>query len=106
MTGKPQMFRLHEWSGTEVPISFDGRLPACRPEASASWKEPKRYLWLLAAAVPTFVYVSWLGVQLTGLHIFWWTGPILAFGVIPVADHLIGPDSDNPPDSILTWLEN
>ena len=78
-----------------------------RPEKpAASWKEPKRYLWLLAAAVPLPVYASWLGVRTTGIGAFWWAGPILAFGVIPVLDHMIGPDSDNPPDSALAWLEN
>jgi alkane 1-monooxygenase len=81
--------------------------PVCRPEKSAaSWKEPKRYLWLLAAAVPVLVYASWLGVQATGIGAFWWAGPILAFGVIPVFDHMMGPDSDNPPDSVLEWLQN
>jgi alkane 1-monooxygenase len=89
-----------------VLFSLGGRSAASQEEASTtSWKEPRRYLWLLAAAVPTFVYVSWLGVQLTGLGVFWWIGPILAFGLIPIADHLIGPDSDNPPDSVLAWLE-
>src|SRR5271155_4206012 len=90
-------FRL-PW--TDVPA-------VCRPETSAvSWKEPKRYLWLLAAAIPVLVCASWLGVLATGLGAFWWAGPILAFGVIPVLDHMVGPDPDNPPDSVLDWLEN
>jgi alkane 1-monooxygenase len=88
-------------------ILFRGRAAACRPETSAvSWKEPKRYLWLLAALVPALVFASWLGVRVTGLSAFWWAGPILAFGVIPVLDHLIGRDADNPPESVLAWLEN
>ena len=71
-----------------------------------SWKDPKRYLWLLGAVVPGLVAASWLVVWATGLGEFWWAGPILAFGVIPVLDHMIGPDADNPPDSALAWLEN
>ena len=71
-----------------------------------SWKDPKRYLWLLGAVVPGLVAASWLVVWATGLGAFWWAGPILAFGVIPVLDHMIGPDADNPPDSALAWLEN
>jgi alkane 1-monooxygenase len=71
-----------------------------------SWKDPKRYLWLLGAVVPALVAASWLVVWATGLGAFWWAGPILAFGVIPVLDHMIGPDADNPPDSALAWLEN
>jgi alkane 1-monooxygenase len=104
------MLRLDERGGTEVPLADGDSSAASQGEAEtvkkfASWREPKRYLWLLAAAVPTFVYVSWLGVQLTGLHLFWWIGPICAFSVIPLADHVIGPDSYNAPESVLKWLE-
>jgi alkane 1-monooxygenase len=90
-----------------VPFLSRLRIAVCRPATSAaSWKEPKRYLWLIAAAIPVFVYASWLGVLITGIDAFWWTGPIMAFGVTPVLDHMIGPDRDNPPDSVLGWLEN
>jgi alkane 1-monooxygenase len=82
------------------------RLAVCRPETSAvSWRKPRRYLWLLAAAVPALVFPSWLAVLATGLGVFWWTVPILAFVVIPLVDHLVGPDSENPADSVLAWLE-
>ncbi|BDB43131.1 hypothetical protein Mkiyose1665_54410 [Mycobacterium kiyosense] len=48
---------------------------------------------------------SWLLVALTGLGVFWWIGPVLAFGVIPVLDQMIRPDSSNPPEDVLEWLE-
>ena len=87
-----------------VPRTPEG---ACPPQApAASWKQPKKYLWLLAAVIPVFVYASWLGVLITGIDAFWWIGPVLAFGVTPVLDQLIGPRPDNPPDSILAWLQN
>jgi alkane 1-monooxygenase len=47
-----------------------------------------------------------VAVRITGLGVFWWTVPILAFVVIPVVDHLKGPDSDNPAESVLGWLES
>lgn len=75
------------------------------PNSKASWKEPKRYLWLLATGVPVLVFISWLAVKATGLGIFWWAGPALAFGVIPVLDHLIRPNAANAPDNVLAWLE-
>jgi alkane 1-monooxygenase len=82
------------------------RVAACRPQTPAvSWKRPRRYLWLLAAAVPALVFPSWKAALATGLGVFWWTVPILAFVVIPVVDHLVGPDSTNPADSVLAWLE-
>ncbi|KAF1052595.1 MAG: Alkane 1-monooxygenase [Burkholderia gladioli] len=42
----------------------------------------------------------------TGWHVFWWFGPLFAFGVIPVLDWLIGDDVDNPPDALVAVLEN
>ncbi len=74
------------------------------PLRAAGWKKPKRYLWLLAAAVPALVFPSWLAVRATGLGVFWWTVPILAFVIIPVVDHLVGPDSQTPGESVLAWL--
>ena len=56
------------------------------------WRAVKRYLWLLGAIVPGMVGLAWLLVQLTGLPVFWWVGPLLAFVVIPVLDQLIGAD--------------
>lgn len=70
------------------------------------WRDAKRYLWLLGLVVPTLAALSWLAVAATGLSIFWWSGPLLTFGIIPVVDYLVGVDADNPPDSALTWLEN
>ncbi|WP_082943755.1 alkane 1-monooxygenase [Mycobacterium sp. 1274761.0] len=71
-----------------------------------SWRDRKRLLWLLAPLVPSLVAESWFLVQVTGFELFWWLGPILAFAVIPVLDHWVGPDAENPPDSALAWLEN
>ena len=70
------------------------------------WRDPKRYLWVLGAVVPALVFESWFLVQVTGLDLFWWFGPILAFVVIPVLDHLVGEDADNPPDRALGRLES
>src|SRR5688500_9608127 len=70
------------------------------------WRDRKRYLWLLAPIVPSLVAESWFLVQVTGVDLFWWFGPILTFLVVPVLDHLVGADAENPPDSALAWLEN
>lgn len=71
----------------------------------ARFRDPKRYLWLLGLVVPALVVTSWLLVLATGLGVFWWTGPILTFIIIPILDHAAGEDSDNPPDSALAYLE-
>ena len=74
--------------------------------AGLVWRDPKRYLWLLGSVVPALVFESWFLVQVTGLSLFWWFGPILAFVVIPALDHVVGEDAENPPDRALTWLES
>jgi alkane 1-monooxygenase len=76
------------------------------PGVAPAWRDKKRYVWLLGLIIPTLVPMSWAAASLTGWGLFWWSGPALMFIVIPVLDHLVGPDADNPPDSALTWLEN
>lgn len=83
-----------------------GNFSSARIGPTDTWRDPKRYLWLLGAVVPGLVVASWLLVLLTGIGAFWWSGPILAFGAIPILDHLIGPDASNPPDHALARLEN
>jgi alkane 1-monooxygenase len=70
-----------------------------------AWKDRKKYLWLLGLIIPALVVTSWLAVKATGMGAFWWTGPITMFGIIPILDYLVGPDTENPPESALAWLE-
>ena len=74
--------------------------------APLRWRDRKRYLWLLAPIVPSLAVGSWLLVLGTGQDIFWWFGPIVTFVVIPLLDHLVGADAEDPPDSALALLEN
>ena len=86
-----------------------GQQQSLRPQNQtmmASWSDPKRYLWLLGLVAPALVASSWLAVRTTGFGVFWWSGPILTFGIIPVFDYLVGLDAENPPDSALARLEN
>jgi alkane 1-monooxygenase len=71
----------------------------------AAWSDPKRYAWLLGLIVPSLPFLAWGGVELTGLSAFWFFGPVLVFVIFPVLDYLVGMDADNPPDSIIKWLE-
>ena len=69
------------------------------------WRDKKRYLWLLGAAVPLFLFAGWGLVNLTGLGVFWWLGPIFVYVIIPVLDRFFGDDPSNPPEEIVAWLE-
>src|SRR3954469_17753152 len=71
----------------------------------ATWRDPKRYYWLLGLLVPLFPFAAWGLAAASGLGIFWFTGPILVFGLFPFLDWLVGKDSSNPPDSVMKWLE-
>jgi alkane 1-monooxygenase len=71
----------------------------------ATWTDPKRYAWLLGLLVPLLPLMAWGLVELTGLGVFWFWGPIFLYVLMPALDTLIGKDSANPPDSVLTWLE-
>jgi len=75
------------------------------PVQPPAWRDGKRYAWLLGVLVPTLPFIVYGLVHLTGLEICWFSGPILIFGVFPPLDLLIGLDSENPPDSVLKWLE-
>ncbi|MCA8247792.1 alkane 1-monooxygenase, partial [Burkholderia multivorans] len=71
----------------------------------ASWSDGKRYLWLLGALTITLpIFAAQLALS-TGFHVFWWFGPLFAFGVIPILDTLIGDDRDNPPEDVVPHLE-
>ncbi|HEV2997862.1 MAG TPA: alkane 1-monooxygenase [Solirubrobacteraceae bacterium] len=74
------------------------------PEA-VSWRDPKRWWWLLGLVVPTLPFGSWVLVQITGLGIFWFYGPMLIFGIFPLLDLAVGADPSNPPDGVIKWLE-
>ena len=71
----------------------------------ATWRDPKRYAWLLGLLVPLLPFMAFGLVEATGLGVFWWWGPIWLFVLMPILDTAIGKDSANPPDSVLAWLE-
>ncbi len=73
--------------------------------SASSWSDGKRYLWLLGALTITLPILAAQLALATGIHVFWWFGPLFAFGVIPVLDTLIGDDRDNPPESVVPQLE-
>jgi alkane 1-monooxygenase len=63
-------------------------------------------LWLLGATVPGMIPLSWLLVRMTDLSVFWWTGLVITFGVIPLLDRLVGSDSEDRPEEILERIEH
>ena len=83
--------------------SLSGRLSVTgdRP----AWCDGKRYLWLLGAVVPLFLFLGWGLVGLTCLAVFWWIGPLVIYVAIPLLDVVIGDDPTNAPEEVIAWLE-
>jgi len=84
--------------------SLSGQVPVVTVERP-DWHDAKRYLWLLGTVVPMFLFAGWGMVNLTGLGLFWWMGPLWLYVLIPLLDVVFGADPTNPPDSVVAWLE-
>ena len=85
-------------------MSISASARRTRPTQS-DWKDGKRYVWLLGTVVPSLVPAAWGLVNATSWGVFWWFGPIFVFGVIPLLDVLFGQDPTNPPEELISWLE-
>ncbi|MQW77109.1 alkane 1-monooxygenase [Nocardioides sp. dk4132] len=75
------------------------------PGSTEKWRDPKRRLWLIGLVVPSLAFVAYAGWGLTGFGGFFWIGPIVILGVVPVIDLLTGLDRSNPPDDVIEQLE-
>ena len=72
----------------------------------ATWRDPKRYAWLLGLLVPLCRSSPGACVELTGLGVFWWLGPLDRLRRHPAArPRRRQGRRTNPPDSVLKWLE-
>jgi alkane 1-monooxygenase len=71
-----------------------------------SWRDPKRYAWILSGILPLIALACWGLYAWTGSSISWFAGPLLVFVVIPTFDIIVGKDAGNPPDEVLDALEN
>ncbi len=95
-------------SAVPAPVGADELDAAIPPDGtpeSATWRDPKRYSWLLGLLIPTLPFMTWALVQATGLGVLWFYGPVLVFGLFPLLDLAIGMDARNPPDGVIKWLE-
>lgn len=77
------------------------------PDGSTeTWKDKKRYLWLIGLVVPSLAFAA-IGLHaVTGWSAWFWLGPIVVLVVVPVLDLVAGLDRSNPPDDVIEALEN
>ena len=91
--------------GSQAP---EQAIQAATPTRQTGWKDRKRYLWALGPALPVIGTAAIAAYALAPkkLRALAWTGPALLNAVIPALDHLIGEDTNNPPDDAIAGLEN
>ena len=76
------------------------------PELTASWRDPKRYAWLLGLIVPLLpVHRLGLGRADRPRAASGSSARCSSSASSRCSTCVIGMDSDNPPDSVLKWLE-
>jgi alkane 1-monooxygenase len=74
-------------------------------DSTETWRDGKRYLWLLGLVVPLLPFLA-IGLQrATGLDAVLWLGPVVLLVVVPLLDLVAGLDPTNPPDEVMEALE-
>ena len=71
----------------------------------STWRDAKRYLWILGLTMPLLPFLAVGLHQLTGWGVWLWLGPIVILGIVPLIDWAAGLDPSNPPDSVIKSLE-
>ncbi|CAN5730090.1 hypothetical protein BH20ACT2_BH20ACT2_04280 [soil metagenome] len=74
-------------------------------DAPTVWRDRKRPLWPLALLVPILPFLAGALAHLTGLGVFWWLGPVVIFGFMPLLDVVFGRDAENPPEEVVDSLD-
>ena len=72
---------------------------------SATWRDKKRYLWLVALVMPTLLFIAIGMYSLTDWGVWLWIGPMVILGLVPIIDLVAGRDTRNPPTDLIEQLE-
>lgn len=72
---------------------------------ASTYRDRKRYAWLLSILVPMLAAVGPALYLLTDEIALLWLPVAFNYLVIPAADYLMGPDRSNPPESAVPALE-
>jgi len=74
-------------------------------QATSTWRDSKRYLWVLGLTMPLLPFLAVGLHELTGWGVWLWLGPIVILGMVPIIDWIVGLDPANPPDAVIKSLE-
>ncbi len=73
--------------------------------STTTWRDKKRYLWLIGLVVPSLAFIGYGMWSLTGWSAWFWIGPVVILVVVPAIDLVAGLDRSNPPDDVIEALE-
>lgn len=73
--------------------------------ALAREHDSKRYLWTWGVIVAFLPMIGGALAWMTGWSIMWFFAPFFVYGIIPIADYLVGSDNENAPEHVLEALE-
>ncbi|MFZ6748881.1 alkane 1-monooxygenase [Undibacterium sp. Ren11W] len=74
-------------------------------EHSSTYRDRKRYAWLLALLVPLAVGFGPMLMLLTNDVHMLWIMPFFMYVIAPVLDYVLGEDLSNPPESAVAMLD-
>lgn len=72
---------------------------------SRTWRDKKRYLWLVALIMPSLLFVAMGMYAMTDWATWLWIGPLVILGIVPLIDLATGRDTSNPPTDLIESLE-
>ena len=72
---------------------------------TSTWRDAKRYLWILGLTMPLLPFLAVALNATTGWGVWLWLGPIVILGLVPLIDWSVGLDPANPPDDVIRSLE-
>lgn len=70
-----------------------------------SYRDNKRYLWLLAVLFPLIPFIGMGLVVWTGQEWTVWVPLLAVYGLVPLLDYVFPNDASNPPEQIVPQLE-
>ena len=73
--------------------------------AAPTYRDPKRYVWVMSLLVPCSVLLGPVLMLRTGDARMLWIQVVFFYLVIPLIDLLLGEDRSNPPESAVPALE-
>jgi len=72
---------------------------------NVSYRDGKRYAWLMSLLLPAVLGCAPLFYLWTGSVAAMWIPVLLVYGLIPLLDAVIGEDRNNPPEEVVPLLE-